>query len=81
MSTSNIDGLNSPNCGKCYMVEGPAGARFITAIDQSVPAAGGGMRFDIHPQAFREIMGEKSKSGVPAIFREVASSKCKGNKG
>ena len=82
MATSNIDGWNSPNCGKCYLVGGPAGARYITAIDQSVPAAGGGMRFDIHPQAFREIMGEKGKTGDGvAGFLEVASSKCKGNRG
>ena len=80
MATSNIDGRDSPNCGKCYLVSGPAGTRFITAITKSVPAAGGGMHFDIHPQAFREIMGEKLKSGR-LKFLEVASSKCEGNRG
>jgi hypothetical protein len=52
MTTSFSDWI-SPNCGKCYRVSGPAGTRFVTAIDQCSPAPGGGMHFDIHPTAYR----------------------------
>jgi len=43
----------------------------------------GEMHFDIHPDAYRQLMGD---SGVFAgsgyvTFKEVASSRCKGNKG
>ena len=40
MATS-VSGWNSPNCGKCYRVSGPAGTRYITAIDQCAPGPGG----------------------------------------
>jgi hypothetical protein len=82
MATS-ISGWNSPNCGKCYEVSGPAGTRYITAIDQCAPDVGGGMHFDIHPQAFREVMGDAGvfAGSGRANFREVASSNCKGNRG
>jgi len=41
------------------------------------------MHFDIHPQAFRELMGD---AGVTAgtgyvTYKEVSSSRCRGNKG
>ena len=85
VTATSVSGWNSPNCGKCYGVSGPAGTRYITAIDQCAPGPGGIMHFDIHihPTAYREVMGE---SGVFAgsgyvTFSEVSSSNCRGNKG
>ena len=82
MATS-VSGWNSPNCGKCYRVSGPAGTRYVTAIDQCGPAPGGGMHFDIHPTAYREIMGDSgvfNGSGY-VTYSEVSSWNCRGNRG
>lgn len=83
VAATSISGWNSPNCGKCFQVVGTAGTVYLTAIDQCVPGPGGGMHFDIHPTAFRELMGDAGvTAGVGyASFQEVASSNCRGNKG
>jgi hypothetical protein len=41
------------------------------------------MHFDIHPEAYKELMGDKGVfdgSGY-ITYKEVASSNCRGNKG
>jgi hypothetical protein len=81
-AVSNIE-WNSPNCGKCYQIVGWAKTIYVTAIDQCGAGPSGETHFDIHPDGYRELMGD---AGVTAgsgyvTYKEVASSYCKGNKG
>jgi hypothetical protein len=43
----------------------------------------GEMHFDIHPDAFKELMGQTGyNAGTGYVtYKEVASSNCRGNKG
>jgi len=83
VAATSSSGWNSPNCGTCFEVAGTAGTVYLTAIDQCASGPGGEMHFDIHPAAFRELMGEAGvAAGVGhAAFREVAAASCRGNKG
>jgi len=83
VAATSVSGWNSPNCGNCYEVVGAVSTVYLTAIDQCAPAPNGGMHFDIHPTAFRELMGDAGvTAGVGYVtFREVASSSCRGNRG
>ena len=84
VTATSFSNWNSPYCGQCYECVGPAGTVYLTAIDQVVaPSPGGELHFDVHPDAYREMMGD---AGVQAgsgylVYREVASFMCRGNLG
>ena len=57
VTATSVSSWNSPNCGNCYEVTGAAGTIFLTAIDLTVAGPAGEMHFDMHPDAFTDLMG------------------------
>jgi hypothetical protein len=83
VTATSVSGWGSSECGNCYEVVGTVGTVYLTAIDQCGAGPNGEMHFDIHPTAFEELMGKAGKAaGSGSVtFREVSSSKCRGNQG
>ena len=81
VTATSISSWNSLNCGSCYELTGAAGTVFLTAIDLTVPGPAGEMHFDMHPDAFTELMGGLAVGVGYVTFREVAHVNCRGNLG
>ena len=68
-------------CGTCYAVTSSIATVLVTAIDQCGLGPSGEMHFDMHPDAFNELLGSDgvaAGSGY-ATFRAVDPSNCVGN--
>lgn len=75
---------NSPVCGTCYELSDSSTQSgttvYVTAVDQCGSGPQGVMHFDMHPDAFTELMGQAgiaAGSGY-ATFRAVDESMCHG---
>mmetsp|Transcript_4306 Transcript_4306/g.12009 ORF Transcript_4306/g.12009 Transcript_4306/m.12009 type:complete len:276 (-) Transcript_4306:380-1207(-) len=84
-AVSNLQ-WNSPVCGTCYELyaESTGNTVYVTAVDKvALPGENGELHFDMSKPSFDELLGEdgyRDGHGYSS-FREVDSSKCKGNKG
>jgi len=71
VSSNQVSKWGSPGCGKCFEIKIGGSQVFVTAVDKAAT-------WDLPTETLQKL--GKSTGQNPMEYREVATSKCPGNK-